>query len=254
MSRLILSVLAATLLLAACGDAGASVPAAPGATGDTTDTASATSEPSEGDHGDAKPSITIPPTPPSGPATTPSTPAPPVAAPATPTDLSAAVPMPSTLPPYTIFNRITDHTGRITLEVPAEWTDVDGSPLEVNGVTVSDIRASSDLVALATTWTTPGVIVSAGDLPGVTPESVLDEERASLDGPCAFAGREPYGDPLYTGVFDTYDACGGTEAAYVVIAARAHDGTGPLIEVQVQVSDARDVQALEQIVASFVVA
>lgn len=168
-----------------------------------------------------------------------------------PLDLSG-LGMPTTLPPYSSYVTLTDDTGRITVEVPAEWNDVDGRPLDIDGTTVADLRASSDLAAFASSWNVPGVIISAADLPGETPATILDSERATIGTTCTYEGREPYSDPLYVGQFDTYSSCGGTTAVYVVIAARTADGSGPLIEVQAQVNDDRDLAALERIVASFI--
>ena len=75
------------------------------------------------------------------------------------------------LPAYDTYVTVIDDTGRISVDVPTAWADVDGTPVSIGGSTVADIRASSDLAAFASTWTTPGVIVSAGDVPGVTPEA-----------------------------------------------------------------------------------
>ena len=166
--------------------------------------------------------------------------------------VEAAMTAGAELPAYDTYVTVIDDTGRISVDVPTAWADVDGTPVSIGGSTVADIRASSDLAAFASTWTTPGVIVSAGDVPGVTPEQILDDERTTLGSTCTFQGREPYTDGLYVGSFDTYTACGGTTAVYVVIAARPADGSDPIVEVQVQVNAARDVQALDRIVASFV--
>lgn len=204
-----------------------------------------------------KPSVPIAPdasvatSPPAPPATQPPAP---VAPPQEPTVFMSEVPMTTgaDLPPYDTYVTVIDDTGRISVDVPTDWVDVDGTPVTVSGTTVADIRASSDLAAFASTWTTPGVIVSAGDVPGVTPEQILDDERTTLGSTCTFQGREPYTDGLYVGSFDTYTACGGTTAVYVVIAARPADGSDPIVEVQVQVNAERDIQALDRIVASFV--
>ena len=153
--------------------------------------------------------------------------------------------------PYADFVAVSDDTGRITVEIPGEWSDVDGAPVEVGGITLSDVRASTDLAAFASGWDVPGVAVTAGDV-DATPEEVLDGEADAFSTSCTPLGREPYADPLYTGVFDTYEGCGGTETAYIIVAAQAPDGTGPLIEVQVQVQSTRDIDALERVLASFV--
>ncbi len=170
------------------------------------------------------------------------------------TIFSSEVPM--TAPggaPYTEYTTVTDDTGRITVEIPAEWTDVDGAPIDFEDTTISDIRASTDLAAFAAGWDVPGVAVTAGAVDRSV-EEVLDGEAGGFTSSCTPLPRQPYADPLYTGSFDTYSNCGGTETAYVIVAARAHDGTGPLIEVQVQLLGERDVEALDRILQSFVAA
>ena len=154
---------------------------------------------------------------------------------------------------YGSYVTVTDDLGRISVEIPAEWSDVNGAPGEVNGVTIADIRASTDLAAFASTWTVPGVIVTAADLPGTTPTQILDTERENFGGQCTFDSRRPYSDPLYVGEFDIYRDCGGTGVTYVIVAAQLPDRTGPIIEVQVQVNGERDIEALDRIVDSFVV-
>ncbi|MEO2109068.1 MAG: hypothetical protein ABGZ36_25975 [Actinomycetota bacterium] len=242
---------------AGCSDDGIATTAQAAATAAAADQATAAAQPTAtaqptptATEAVDKPSVPVPST-----TTTPAAPAPPAAAaPDEPTVFMSEVPMTAgaELPAYDTYVTVIDDTGRISVDVPTAWADVDGTPVSIGGSTVADIRASSDLAAFASTWTTPGVIVSAGDVPGVTPEQILDDERTTLGSTCTFQGREPYTDGLYVGSFDTYTACGGTTAVYVVIAARPADGSDPIVEVQVQVNAARDVQALDRIVASFV--
>ncbi len=48
------------------------------------------------------------------------------------------------------------------VEVPAEWSDVDGAPFtDDDGNAVADVRAASSLEDFIGTWTTPGMIFSA---------------------------------------------------------------------------------------------
>ncbi|MEZ5217190.1 MAG: hypothetical protein R2715_11565 [Ilumatobacteraceae bacterium] len=69
---------------------------------------------------------------------------------------------------------------------------------------------------------------------------------------CTSIGREPYDDGYFTGQFETWSSCGGTDAAMVIVAAYPPDGSyGVLVVVQV-VTDA-DLEALDQILRSFMV-
>lgn len=154
---------------------------------------------------------------------------------------------------YGSYTVVTDDTGTITVAIPEAWSDVDGAPIEEGGVTIYDVRASSDLSAFQSSWTTPGVIVTAvsDPPPAVTVEGVLDEVQAELGDDCeSVEERQPYSDALYTGVFDVYSGCGAEGATYVAVGAEPADQSS-VIRVQVQVNAERDLEALDAVLQSF---
>lgn len=156
---------------------------------------------------------------------------------------------------YTEYTIISDDTGAISVEVPVEWADIDGRPYEDDsGNQITDVRAASDLDAFAESWSTPGMIFSASSdwLTSTSEEALLNLIRADFEGVCDYSGREPYEDPLYIGSFDTFVNCGDEAATYVVVAARPPEG-GYLLLVQVQANADRDFEALDRILASFIV-
>jgi serine protease Do len=157
---------------------------------------------------------------------------------------------------YPEYTTISDDTGAISVDVPTEWSQVDGAPFTgEDGIERTDVRAAPDLSAFQEGWDVPGMILTAssGLIPsGASVESVLDDFIASAEGVCSYAGRQPYEDPLYGGSFDVFTDCGGTTASYVVVAATPPDG-GFLVTVQVQVVAERDLEALDTILNSFVV-
>lgn len=154
---------------------------------------------------------------------------------------------------YREYVLISDDTGAVQLEVPVEWSDVDGAPLTDDaGNYIIDVRAAPDLAAFAQGWDVPGVILSASsDLAATTPDGILDQLNSSYSAACVYDGRYPYSDPAYEGVYDLYLDCGGVGATYVVVAATPPDGSY-LIIVQVQANSDRDFEALDRILASFV--
>jgi len=156
---------------------------------------------------------------------------------------------------YTGYATITDETGAIRVEVPVEWSDVDGAPYtDQQGRAIADVRASSDLASFSGSWDTPGVIVSASSAIAQTANelTLLDELVEPLSGQCTYEGRQPYSDPAYTGQFDTYTNCGGVGASYLVVGA-VPPGREYVIRVQVQVNGERDLEALDRVLNSFVV-
>ena len=154
---------------------------------------------------------------------------------------------------YDEYTLITDDTAAIQVEIPAEWSDVDGAPYtDEAGNSVIDVRAAPDLTGFRERWDTPGVVFSASSdwTAQYTVESLIDE--LSAPGDCEYVGREPYEDPAYAGFYDLYVNCGDTLATWVNVVAAPPDGSF-LILVQVQANEERDFDALDHILASFLV-
>jgi serine protease Do len=156
---------------------------------------------------------------------------------------------------YAEYVTITDDTGAVSVDVPAEWAAVDGAPFTgEDGIQRVDVRAAPDLQQFAESWDVPGMILTASSgLVGVTtPEGLLDQLGAGGGDVCSNEGRQPYEDPLYTGFFDVFSNCGGTSASYVIVAAQPEDASF-LVSVQIQIVGERDLEALDQILNTFVV-
>jgi serine protease Do len=156
---------------------------------------------------------------------------------------------------YTEYTLITDDTGAMQVEVPVEWSDVDGAPyVDSEGRNITDVTAASSVTDFIQTWSTPGVIFSASSdwATTTTEEALLDEILEVLTEQCTYDDRYVYEDPAYTGFYDIYIECGDTLATYVVVAAKPPEGDF-LIRVQVQANEDRDFDALDRILASFLV-
>ncbi|MGF1664404.1 MAG: S1C family serine protease [Kineosporiaceae bacterium] len=155
---------------------------------------------------------------------------------------------------YGEYVTIGDDTGAVSVSVPAEWSDVDGAPFTgEDGIARIDVRAAPDLQAFGDSWDVPGMILTASSgLAGTAPEALLDQLGSGGSEVCTYEGRQPYQDPLYTGAYDLFTGCGGTAAAYVIVAAQPEDGSF-LVSVQVQIVAERDFDALDQILNTFVV-
>ena len=91
--------------------------------------------------------------------------------------------MEETAATYEEYTVITDDTGAMQVEIPIEWSDVDGAPYtDDEGRGITDVRAASDLSDFQETWNTPGMIFSASSdwAASTSEEELLDNYLASL--------------------------------------------------------------------------
>jgi serine protease Do len=149
---------------------------------------------------------------------------------------------------YTDYVTVSDNTNAISVDVPVEWSDLDGEPRDSG----PSIVAAVDAAGFLQSYDVPGVEVTAsreaaaGDI-----DALLDEIGAGDD--CTETlPREDYSDPLYTGRFQAYDGCGESGAGYVVVAATPAEGDYVVLVLVNIVSDA-DLDALDHILDTFVV-
>lgn len=153
---------------------------------------------------------------------------------------------------YTDYVTVNDDSGRLAVNVPAEWARVDGSAwVNSDGETLGvRLIAAPDVDAFLNSWAMPGVSFRASDSLGMDDTQLL--EQLDFSGECEYGGREAYSDQLYTGQYDVWNSCGQTGATYVVLTAVPEDSAFViLLEVQI-VSDA-DAAAFQEILNSFIV-
>jgi serine protease Do len=148
---------------------------------------------------------------------------------------------------YDNYVSVSDDSGSITLEVPVEWNDLDGTPQPDFG---PSIWASPDLASFIDSFNTPGVIVEATGLEGPPDlEGVLmDFEFGAA---CTFVGTSPYSDALYTGLIDEYIDCAGRGTSVFVVAVTDEAQT-LVARVMIQAVEPRDLDAADRIFATFV--
>lgn len=152
--------------------------------------------------------------------------------------------------PYTSYITVTDDSGLLTLDVPAEWSEVDGSAWQSDGQPIGlSVTAAPNLNDFYNTWGTPGVTFNATDQLDFTVDELLDAFDFSSD--CTPNERTEYSDAVYTGKYDVWTGCGGTDTLLVVLVAEPADQSYlALITVQV-VTDA-DLDALDTIFNTFI--
>jgi serine protease Do len=157
---------------------------------------------------------------------------------------------------YDDYEYVSDDSDTISVEVPTAWSGHDGTPLENNGESYPRVIASPDLNAFAANFTTSGAFVvslTGTEFPAndATLTALLDGVGAS--GACPNAtGREDYSDALYTGRYELLTGCEGTEASFAGVVAAPEDGSFTVF-VGVQLTVEADFEALDRILASFVV-
>jgi serine protease Do len=152
---------------------------------------------------------------------------------------------------YSGYTLITDDSGAIEVEVPQEWTDVDGSAWVLDGEVIgATVSAASDLAGFNDTFGTPGIFFGASralaeeyDVTGL-----LDEVDFSND--CIFDGRYEYDDGAYVGFYDLYVECGPEQSTIASIAAMPQGGPF-IVWVLTQIVSDRDVDAFGQITDTF---
>ena len=157
---------------------------------------------------------------------------------------------------YSTYEWVTDDFGSITVELPTDWIDVDGSPWVDSGKVVgAHISAAANLDDFFTYWNEPGVFFGASDdlaeLSGYV--QMLDYLRPNFIGSCELDGRYDYEDVLYRGKYDLFTNCGGSEGSFfmVLTAVPVDDPTEYLILLEVQIVTDADLEAVDRILESF---
>lgn len=150
--------------------------------------------------------------------------------------------------PYT-YTTVTDDSGLISVSIPTQWSDVDGSFNDAFGPSV---WASPNIPAWQESWNVPGIIVessadyTSADIPEVL--ALLDLSEVCVD-----YGVSDFDDGLYFGKLQIFGECGGTETAYVVLAATPLDpALDYLIRVEIQAVTPADLEAADEALATFI--
>jgi hypothetical protein len=150
---------------------------------------------------------------------------------------------------YDEYVSVTDDSGFLTVEVPAAWSDVDGSP----GLFGPDVTASTDVEQFFASYDVPGVEFQATDAAlDQTPEQVLDSVTSLYRDQCTPGPVQDYADPLYTGVSQVLQDCAGTTTDFVWVAMEPADLSFHGV-VGIQVLNEADLEALEHILNTFIV-
>jgi serine protease Do len=149
------------------------------------------------------------------------------------------------------YVEVYDDDGVLVMQIPTAWAEVDGSGWNVEGAIVGNaLTAAPSIDGFSTTWGTPGVFFGASEvlLDEISPGDLLDVYDFSDS--CTYDGRSDYEDAHFTGSYDLWGSCEGTDTALVALEAYPSDGEYVVL-VQVQIVSEADLEALDVILATF---
>ena len=140
----------------------------------------------------------------------------------------------------TNFAGIHNDAPAVYVAVPAAWNDADGPNAvdEISGAALgSQLTTSTSIASFGSNHVTPGVqILASAGLGGIAVTDMLNNFDFSAD--CAYDGRFPYSDVIYTGVYDQYSNCGGQGSLIHVLAVEPADRSYALIRLVQAVTQA----------------
>jgi serine protease Do len=122
---------------------------------------------------------------------------------------------PTTVDVFEGYQVLTDDSGRISLAVTPEWTDISTQAAENQGQRLPSLTASTSIAELERSWTVSGVSVLVIDGGAAQRDRVRENLAPSS---CVFERTDEYASRGLVGVFDVYRECGGTTTKYYVFA------------------------------------
>ncbi len=152
------------------------------------------------------------------------------------------------------YGYITDDSGRIFVEVPTAWRDIDGSSYtDARGNLIYDVIVAEDVRLFLETFDVSGVRISASyDLARSTNErDILETYFRELSEVCIYDGTERYQDPFYSGEYDVYADCARSGNDFYIVAVVPRSRAF-VIWIEAVVRSNADLLALDRILDSFV--
>jgi serine protease Do len=153
------------------------------------------------------------------------------------------------------FVAIADDTGVLVVEVPVEWTDVDGAPIG-GDVNRPNVQASTDVQAFRSGFDVPGMSFSRVGF--VDPDAGLDllggftdPSPTSFDQVCTPGERNDYSDPVFEGRIQFFEDCLGIGTLYVQVVANPIGSQDFSVEINFQLTVNDDPAIGDHILATF---
>jgi serine protease Do len=171
-----------------------------------------------------------------------------------PEPIETGNPVEPTEPATEGFTSLTDDYGVLSLQVPADWTDVDGASFTTDdGQEWASLVASTDIETYFQSYNVSGVEFAGEPLPdGVTPEalqSFLSSVANYFISDCDQIDSDPaYDDGFYVGYQAGFENCGGTDTEGFAIVA-VDTGNTHLVYLRAQIAGADDPAAVYDVLA-----
>ena len=149
------------------------------------------------------------------------------------------------------YTEVFDDDGVLVMQIPTTWSDIDGSGWSIDDENVgSGIVAAPNRAAFYNTWTTPGVFFGASVdlLDELEPSDLLN--LTDFSDSCTYDATYDYEDTVYTGAYDLWLNCGGTDTTFLVLEAYPQEEDF-VVYVQIQIVTDADLEALDMILATF---
>ena len=155
--------------------------------------------------------------------------------------------------PYSGFSLVFNDDESLEASFPDEW-EVDGTPDEIVIPGAPLLLGAEDVDEYFNSWEVSGAEVRLWAEGGTDTEAGVNELAAGYENQCEMQPVEDLEleDDFYFGHVIVGLDCGGTETDFVSIAAD-RDGTGGLVLVNVQITNTADLEALEEVLATFAV-
>ena len=156
------------------------------------------------------------------------------------------------------YTQVTDDSNSITMEIPSEWSQVDGSAWNSTwsgqDFSVPSITASANLDNYNKGYDESGVFFAAGPeiakIGGYV--ELLDGVKHWYTDACKFDSRNDYSDDMYEGKYDVYKDCGSNKNLVWVLVLRPKvEQTAYLILMEVKITKDSDIDAIKHILATF---
>ncbi len=161
---------------------------------------------------------------------------------------------PTTSGDYSGYTKVTDDSKSIQIEVPNEWSQVNGGPWVDGGQNIGvSISASSDLTAFNNFQDSGVLFEVSSDLAKLGGYiQVLDVMKENYASVCKYDSRIDYDDGYYRGKADIWKRCNGGNNQLVVISAISKSNpTAFIILVHVLMTKDADQAALDKLISSF---
>jgi serine protease Do len=119
---------------------------------------------------------------------------------------------------------VVDDLGVLTVTVPDDWTDIDGTPFTTDaGQQWAAITVSTDIQGYFDSWAVSGLEIGATGTSGVTDAELqgLLGTIAEVYGSCetVAADSTPYDDGFFTGFESAFEGCGSNDTVAFAIAS-----------------------------------